>query len=165
MNQIKLLLAAFACTAFMAPAFADVTVIKADRMWDAESGKISGPAVVVVTDGVIESVNPRNLPDGAKTINLGDHTLLPGLLDMHTHINGDWFTGDQWVWNPVTETAADWGIRGVVYAKRTGRRYRWMRQCIECRYQRPVWGNDLQHQPRTNRKTLSAHGLGTPARR
>ncbi len=94
-------------------------VVTADRMFDADRGRVTGPVSVVVADGLIESVNPRSLPAGVEVIELGDHTLLPGLLDMHTHINGDWFTGDAWVTIPVYETAADWGIRGVVFAERT----------------------------------------------
>jgi imidazolonepropionase-like amidohydrolase len=94
-------------------------VVSADRMFDARAGKVSGPARVVIRDGLIESVNPPDLPADAQLVELGDHTLMPGLLDMHTHINGDWFTGDDWVTIPVYETAADWGIRGVVYAERT----------------------------------------------
>jgi imidazolonepropionase-like amidohydrolase len=101
------------------PAYAATLVVSADRMFDARAGKVSGPARVVIRDGLIESVNPPDLPADAQLVELGDHTLMPGLLDMHTHINGDWFTGDDWVTIPVYETAADWGIRGVVYAERT----------------------------------------------
>lgn len=101
------------------PAGAETLVVSADRMFDARDGKITGPARVLVRDGLIEAVNPGEVPADARVIDLADHTLLPGLLDMHTHINGDWFTGDDWVTIPVYETAADWGIRGVVYAERT----------------------------------------------
>lgn len=98
---------------------AETLVITAERLFDAASGEITGPVRVVVADGVIQAVNPRSVPAGAEVIALGDRTLLPGLLDMHTHINGDWFTGNDWVTIPVYETAADWGIRGVVFAERT----------------------------------------------
>jgi imidazolonepropionase-like amidohydrolase len=101
------------------PAAAETLVVTADRLFDAHAGKVTGPARVIVRDGLIESVNPAELPADARRVELGDHTLLPGLLDMHTHINGDWFTGDDWVTIPVYETAADWGIRGVVFAERT----------------------------------------------
>ena len=101
------------------PATAESLVVTADRLFDARVGKVTGPARVVVRDGLIESVNPAELPADARLVELGDHTLMPGLLDMHTHINGDWFSGDNWVTIPVYETAADWGIRGVVFAERT----------------------------------------------
>ena len=37
----------------------------------------------------IAEVNPERTPAGAETIDLGDVTLLPGLMDMHTHLTGD----------------------------------------------------------------------------
>jgi imidazolonepropionase-like amidohydrolase len=102
-----------------APSLAEQTVITADRYFDSERGRVDGPVRVVVEDGLIIAVNPDSVPADARVIALGDHTLLPGLLDMHTHLNGDYFTGDNWVWSPVLETAADWGIRGVVHAEKT----------------------------------------------
>mgnify|MGYP002622425487 CR=1 FL=1 len=120
-RRIRLqVLAALAATALPAgAALADTFLITAERLFDAERGRITGPARVLVADGVIAAVDPDNVPADARVIALGDYTLLPGLMDMHTHVNGDWFTGDNWVWNPVLETAADWGIRGVVYAEKT----------------------------------------------
>lgn len=100
-------------------ALAAPTVVTADRLFDAERGRITSPAVVVVDDGRIVDVNPAVLPAGAEQVDLGDMTLLPGLLDMHTHITSDYFTGDNWVTTPVMESAPDWAIRGVVFADRT----------------------------------------------
>jgi len=100
-------------------AHAETQVITAERMFDAESGKITGPVRVVVTDGLIESVNPDSVPEDADVIDLGDRTLMPGLLDMHTHLTGDYFTGDQWVTMPVYETATDWAILGTKFARET----------------------------------------------
>ena len=104
---------------FAGTAGAETLIVTADRLFDADSGRITGPVSVVVADGRIDAVNPDALPGGARVIALGDHTLLPGLLDMHTHVTGDYFTGDDWVTIPVLETAADWGIRGVPFAERT----------------------------------------------
>lgn len=98
---------------------ADTVVISADRWFDASSGRVSGPARVVVTDGLIESVNPASVPAGATVIKLGDRTLLPGLIDMHTHLTLDYFTGSTWVTAPVFQTSPDWAILGVRFAHDT----------------------------------------------
>ncbi|MBT4522254.1 MAG: amidohydrolase family protein [Halieaceae bacterium] len=100
-------------------ALADPVVLKADRMLDIEAGKMIGPASVVVDNGLIVAVNPVELPLGARVIELGDMTLLPGLMDMHTHLTIDFFTGSDWVTMPVLETAPDWAIRGVHFADLT----------------------------------------------
>lgn len=79
--------AVFSVPARAADGNGGVVVITADRMLDVVSGKIVSPAAVVVEGNRIVAVNPDSLPDEAKTIALGDLTLLPGLIDMHIHIN------------------------------------------------------------------------------
>lgn len=90
---------------------ADTTVLRADRMLDVDTGKIVSPAVVVVDGQRIVAVNPGQVPQNVETIDLGDRTLLPGLIDMHTHLTGD-LSGD-WVHRDVKEIAADAALRGV----------------------------------------------------
>jgi imidazolonepropionase-like amidohydrolase len=99
--------------------WAETLVVTADRMFDAESGKVSGPVRVVVVDGMIAAVNPDSVPADADVVALGDRTLMPGLLDMHTHLTGDYFSGDHWVTMPVYETAADWAVLGTRFARDT----------------------------------------------
>jgi imidazolonepropionase-like amidohydrolase len=92
-------------------------VIRAARLLDVEGGGIVSDAVVVVEGDRITAVNPDALPAGAETIDLGDVTLLPGLIDAHTHLTGD-LEGD-WVHRGVTGTAAEAALRGVRNARRT----------------------------------------------
>ena len=117
MNRIRLL--GLLLLALSSSLYADTLVITADRMFDAVSGRITGPVTIVVEDRLITAVNPDAIPDGAEVIALGDRTLLPGLMDMHTHLTGDYFTGDHWVTMPVYETAADWAVLGTKFARQT----------------------------------------------
>jgi len=98
---------------------AEMLVLTADRMLDVRSGKLFAPASIVVSNEVIVAINPAELPGEARVIALGDKTLLPGLLDMHSHLTIDFFTGSDWVTMPVLETAPDWAIRGVRFADLT----------------------------------------------
>ena len=97
----------------------ETLLLRAERMLDVQGGTIVSPAAVLIEDGLIAAVNPETWPEGARVIELGDRTLLPGLMDMHTHLTLDYFTGDDWVTMPVRETAADWAIRGVAFAEQT----------------------------------------------
>jgi imidazolonepropionase-like amidohydrolase len=64
-----------------------VVVIRAARMIDGKSDAVIAPAVVIVRGKTIEKVG-RDLaiPAGAEVIDLGDMTLLPGLIDAHVHV-------------------------------------------------------------------------------
>jgi imidazolonepropionase-like amidohydrolase len=57
-------------------------VLKADRMVDVDERTIVEPGVVVVQGERIRDVSPERVPDDAQVIELGDLTLLPGLMDM-----------------------------------------------------------------------------------
>jgi imidazolonepropionase-like amidohydrolase len=117
--SINLLVAIALLVAAPLTVTAETLVLTADRMLDVRAGKLSGPASIVVSDGTIIAINPAELPGDARVIALGDKTLLPGLLDMHSHLTIDFFTGSDWVTMPVLETAPDWAIRGVRFADLT----------------------------------------------
>jgi imidazolonepropionase-like amidohydrolase len=59
--------------------------IHCKRVLDVVGGEWLDDAAVVITDGVIEGVE-RALPDDTPIVDLGDRSLLPGLIDMHTHV-------------------------------------------------------------------------------
>jgi imidazolonepropionase-like amidohydrolase len=89
------LLIAFLLLAFAAPAAAaDTVVVTADRMIDVLAGTVVEQPVVVITDGRIVSVTGRGgarpaIPTGARRIDLPGRTILPGLIDMHVHLDSD----------------------------------------------------------------------------
>ncbi|HEY9232156.1 MAG TPA: amidohydrolase family protein [Blastocatellia bacterium] len=64
-----------------------VIVLRAARLLDVKSGRLIGNAVVVIEGERIKAVGEKlAVPPGAQVIDLGDATLLPGLIDAHTHI-------------------------------------------------------------------------------
>jgi imidazolonepropionase-like amidohydrolase len=92
-------------------------VVRAARMVDVIRGQLVAPAVVVISGDKIRSVGAAEVPAGARTIDLGDLTLLPGLIDAHTHLTAD-ISGD-WVTRSVRELPADAALRGAHNARLT----------------------------------------------
>src|SRR4029077_5355621 len=78
---------------FQAPATAAtstpaaVTAIRAGRLLDVESGRTLSNQVILVSAGKIQAVGASvQIPEAAKVIDLSKMTVLPGLIDCHTHL-------------------------------------------------------------------------------
>ena len=81
-----------------APVHADSVVVTADRLIDVIAGRTIEEPVVVITDGRIVSVVGRGgarplIPTGARRIDLPGMTILPGLIDMHVHLDSSPYYG------------------------------------------------------------------------
>jgi imidazolonepropionase-like amidohydrolase len=62
-------------------------VLHAARLLDVESGRITAPGEILVEGDVIKEVGGKvTHPSDAEMIDLGDTTLLPGLIDAHVHL-------------------------------------------------------------------------------
>src|SRR4029077_15706749 len=62
-------------------------VLHAARLLDVESGRVLRPGEVLVQGERIAEVGSKVVhPPAAETIDLGDSTLLPGLIDAHIHL-------------------------------------------------------------------------------
>lgn len=93
MKNIAFSLCATAACALSAPAWAEeapITYFTAAHMVDVDSGKIIDQPLIGVRVGRIVSLADRKstqLPANAKLVDLGNKTLLPGLIDMHVHLD------------------------------------------------------------------------------
>lgn len=117
MAMRQLLLCIFVGIVTIGFAHAETTLLRAARMIDVRTGDVVGPATIVVRNGLIDAVNPDTQPLDAKVIELGNSTLLPGMIDMHSHVTLDFFTDDHWTTAAVFETPADWALYGVYFGR------------------------------------------------
>ena len=66
-----------------------ITLVKASRLLDPRTGNVLAPAAVLIEGNKIKQVGSSSqidAPSGAKIVDLGTATLLPGLIDGHTHL-------------------------------------------------------------------------------
>ena len=64
-----------------------VIAIKAGHLVDVENGRVLDKQVILVRSGKIQAVGRDvNIPAGAKVLDLSNKTVLPGLIDCHTHL-------------------------------------------------------------------------------
>jgi len=100
-------------------ALAQNVYVTADRMLDVTTGRMVQNPAIIIQDGVITQVGARNslrVPSAAEVIDLPGVTLLPGLIDMHTHLDGDPTT-----WGPSALMLTDsyWSVISVPNARAT----------------------------------------------
>jgi imidazolonepropionase-like amidohydrolase len=117
MSRKTLVLALLAACA-AAPVFAADTVVTAARMLDVRTGKLVANPQVVVRDDRIVSVGKAGdaVPEGAARIDLPGKTLLPGLIDMHVHLDSDPTYGG---YSGLQFNDRFWSVLVVPHAERT----------------------------------------------
>lgn len=95
------------------------TLVRAGHLLDVKTGKTSDAQTIVVVGDTIQSIAPTaSVPtqSGDKVVDLGNMTVLPGLIDVHTHMTSN---PDFDPYHELTETDAKDAINGVVNAKTT----------------------------------------------
>jgi imidazolonepropionase-like amidohydrolase len=97
-------------------AVAQVTVVRAGRLIDPDSGTVLSNQVILIKDGKIQAVGRElALPANATVIDLSDKTVLPGLIDCHTHVADGQSDGEPF--NVLRKTASQIALESVPNAR------------------------------------------------
>lgn len=93
-------------------------VLHCGQWIDVEKGQLRGEVTIVVADGRFESVrNGYHAAKGTEPVDLTQSTCLPGLMDMHTHLSGE-FSRTSYL-DRFTLDTADVAYGALVYARKT----------------------------------------------
>jgi imidazolonepropionase-like amidohydrolase len=98
---------------------AGTVAVTADRLLDVRTGKYIDSPLVVITDGRITAVGKQGeltAPAGAETVALPGLTLMPGLIDMHVHLDSSPLYGG---YNGLAFTDNFWTVVAVKNAEAT----------------------------------------------
>lgn len=98
-----------------------VTAVVAGTILDPETATETHNQTILIEDGKIKEIGPSvSVPPGAIRIDLSHQTVLPGLIDAHTHllanVDPKWDLGDFWIMS--LQRRAGWrAIQGTRYAR------------------------------------------------
>lgn len=95
-----------------------VKAIKAGRVIDVANGNILKNQIILIQNDTIVAIGSSiTIPKDAEIIDLSNATVLPGLIDCHTHLTAE--PSDDYYGDIFRKTTADFAIRAPIYAKRT----------------------------------------------
>ena len=121
MKRLAVLLA-FAVSpppALAAPALARIVIVHAGHLIDPERGAVTRDQMIEIVDGRVARVEPWSVPRvGVDVIDWSRYTVLPGLIDMHTHVADGYDEGADPA-EPLTHTAVETALRSVQSARAT----------------------------------------------
>ncbi|MFT3935434.1 MAG: amidohydrolase family protein [Chitinophagaceae bacterium] len=118
MRKFPLLVSAILFFVFATAQNKNITVIKAGKLIDTENGKSLDNQLILIENDTIKAVGANiAIPKNATVIDLSKATVLPGLIDCHTHVTAQ--PGGDYYADIFRKTVVDYAITAHIYAKRT----------------------------------------------
>ncbi|CAH0995283.1 hypothetical protein EMA8858_01404 [Emticicia aquatica] len=94
-----------------------VIAIKAGKLFDSEKGVFLQNQTIIIKSNLISEIgNNLKIPANAQIIDLSNQTVLPGLIDCHTHITGQ---PENYMEDLFRKSSIDVAISAHIYTKRT----------------------------------------------
>ncbi len=94
-------------------------VLHCGHLIDCTDESVKEKYSVVISEGTIEKVSPgfMNAPEGYEVVDLSDHYVMPGFMDMHVHIESE--SGPKRYLERFTQNPADIALKASMYARKT----------------------------------------------
>lgn len=95
-----------------------IKAIKAGKLIDVVAGTVLKNQIILIDNNLITEIGSNlSIPKDAEVIDLSNSTVLPGLMDCHTHISSQ--PSDDYYGDLFRATSIDYAVRAPIYAKRT----------------------------------------------
>ncbi len=119
MRNLTVFLIGLAAAIWANAACAEPLFIRAGHLIDVVKGRVLTDQLIRIEDGRFVSIAPFNgpPPGGARFIDWSRYTVLPGLMDMHSHLIGDIESADEDA--PIKSSAARDALLGAEHARAT----------------------------------------------
>lgn len=118
MITARLFLAALAASLATAASAAEVSYVRVGRLIDPQSGGVASDRLIRIEDGRITAVTAwTSDPTDGPLVDWSEMTVLPGLIDMHTHLVDD--EQSENIAQPLLRSAAQQAYVGAVHARAT----------------------------------------------
>lgn len=101
-----------------------VTLVRAGNLFDSEAGRMVGPRDILIRGERVAEVGQRlAAPEGATVVDLSRCSVLPGLIDAHTHLLLEQREGEGLSDVAARDQAAQGDVHRVLNGARRGRQY------------------------------------------
>ncbi len=120
LRLLPLLFLTLFCTSVRAQSSASCVLVKPARLFDGENFQ-NGKAVLILGERIaaVDALDKLTVPEGCEVMDFPNGTLLPGMIEGHSHLLLHPYNETSWTDQVLVESHAERAIRGAIHAQKT----------------------------------------------